>query len=284
MTFKEIKSSFRTVLSPFFDEQEVDSFFYLVLEKLHQLKRIDLALQPDLKVSAVELERWNLVLAQLKTQQPIQYILGQTFFCDLLFKVNEHTLIPRPETEELVYWILDEINNQNKFNSIIVDIGTGTGCIPISLKKNLPESNVFAIDISKEALKIAQENAKMNEVEVHFMQKNILETSDLQHQFDIIISNPPYVRQLEKEEMNTNVLAFEPHLALFVSDEDPLIFYRKIAELAIKHLKPGGMLFFEINQYLGKETVELLLNLGFKSIELRKDMYGNDRMVKVSID
>ena len=284
MTFKEIKSYFHTELSPFFDEQERDSFFYLVLEKFHQLKRIDLALQPDLKVSAVELEHWNLVLAQLKTQKPIQYILGETFFCDLLFKVNEHTLIPRPETEELVYWILEEINNQNKFNSTIVDIGTGTGCIPISLKKNLPESTVFAIDISKEALKIAQKNAKMNEVEVHFMHKNILETSGLQNQFDVIVSNPPYVRILEKEEINTNVLAFEPHLALFVTDEDPLVFYRKIAELALKHLKPEGLLFFEINQYLGRETVSLLAALGFATIELRKDIYGNDRMVRASID
>ena len=284
MTFKEIKSSFHTELSPFFDEQERDSFFYLVLEKYHQLKRVDLALQPDLKVSSAELEQWNLVLEQLKTQKPIQYILGETFFCDLIFKVNEHTLIPRPETEELVFWILEEINNQNKFNSTIVDIGTGTGCIPISLKKNLPESTVFAIDISEEALKVAQENAQKNDVQVHFMPKNILETSDLQNQFDVIVSNPPYVRQLEKAEINTNVLAFEPHLALFVSDEDPLIFYRKIAELAQKNLKQNGLLFFEINQYFGKETVSLLADLGFAAIELKKDIYGNDRMVKASFD
>ncbi|PKP15856.1 MAG: peptide chain release factor N(5)-glutamine methyltransferase [Bacteroidetes bacterium HGW-Bacteroidetes-23] len=283
MTFKEIKSSFSSELSLLFDEQEIDSFFYLVLEKYHQLKRVDLALQPNLKVSSAELEQWNLVLEQLKTQKPIQYILGETFFCDLVFKVSEHTLIPRPETEELVYWILEEIKKQNKFNSTIVDIGTGSGCIPISLKKNLPESTVFGIDVSAEALKVANENAKTNEVDVHFMQKNILETSDLQNQFDVIVSNPPYVRNLEKVEINTNVLAFEPHLALFVSDEDPLIFYRKIAELAQKNLKPNGLLFFEINQYLGKETVELLQNLGFKSIELRKDIYGNDRMIKAQL-
>lgn len=283
MTFKEIKSSFHNNLSPFFDEQEIDSFFYLVLEKYHQLKRVDLALQPDLKVSESELEQWKFVLEQLKTQKPIQYILGETFFCDLIFKVNEHTLIPRPETEELVYWILEEVKNKNNSNSTIVDIGTGTGCIPISLKKNLPESTVFGIDISEEALKVANENAKTNEVDVQFMQKNILETSDLQNQFDVIVSNPPYVRQLEKAEINTNVLAFEPHLALFVSDEDPLIFYRKITELAQQNLKPNGLLFFEINQYLGKETVELLQNLGFKSIELRKDIYGNDRMIKAQL-
>ena len=283
MTFKEIKSSFHTNLSPFFDEQEIDSFFYLVLEKYHQLKRVDLALQPNLTVSSSELEQWNLILQQLKSQKPIQYILGETFFCDLIFKVNEHTLIPRPETEELVYWILEELKHKNQ-NCTIVEIGTGTGCIPISLKKNLPESTVFAIDISEEALKVAQENAKKNNVDVHFTKKNILETSDLQNQFDVIVSNPPYVRQLEKAEINTNVLAFEPHLALFGSDDDPLIFYRKIAELAQKHLKPHGLLFFEINQYLGKETVELLQNLGFATIELRKDIYGNDRMLKASVD
>ncbi len=284
MTFKEIKSSFHNELSPFFDEQEIDSFFYLVLEKYHRLKRVDLALQPHLKVSATEFEQWKFVLEELKTQKPIQYILGETFFCDLIFKVNEYTLIPRPETEELVYWILDELKKQNNSNSTIIDIGTGTGCIPISLKKNLPESTVFAIDISEEALKVAQENAEMNEVDVHFMQKNILETSDLQHQFDVIVSNPPYVRNLEKAEINTNVLAFEPHLALFVSDEDPLIFYRKIAELAQKNLKPNGLLFFEINQYLGKETVSLLGDLGFSTIELRKDVYGNDRIVRATIE
>lgn len=282
MTFKDIKSSFHNNLFPFFDEQEIDRFFYLVLEKYHQLKRVDLALQPNLTVSSSELEQWNLVLQQLKSQKPIQYILGETFFCDLIFKVNEHTLIPRPETEELVFWILEEV--KNKFNSTIIDIGTGTGCIPISLKKNLLESTVFAIDISEEALQVAKENAEMNKVDVHFMQKNILETSDLATQFDIIVSNPPYVRQLEKAEINTNVLAFEPHLALFVSDDDPLIFYRKIAELALKNLKPNGLLFFEINQYLGKETVELLQNLGFATIELRKDIYGNDRMLKASVD
>lgn len=284
MTFKELKSSFQSTLSSYYDEQEIDSFFYMVLEKHHQLKRIDLALQPDLNVSTIELEHWHLVLEQLKTQKPIQYILGEAFFYDLRFKVNENTLIPRPETEELVAWILNEIKRQNILNSTILDIGTGTGCIPISLKKNLPESTVFAIDISEETLKVAKENAEINNVEVHFRQCNILEISDLENQYDVIISNPPYVRELEKKEIRPNVLAFEPHLALFVSDEDPLIFYRKIAVLAKEQLKPNGLLFFEINQYLSKETVTLLHDLGFATIELRKDIYGNDRMIKAKID
>lgn len=284
MTLREIKSSFHFSLSTFFDEQEIDSFFYLVLEKYHLLRRVDLALQPNLKVSDVEVKQWNFVLEQLKLQKPIQYILGETFFCDLIFKVNQHTLIPRPETEELVYWILDELKNKDERTFKIIDIGTGTGCIPIVLKKNLPNSTVFGIDISAEALKIAKQNAKLNEVDVFFNEKNILETSDLEGQFDVIVSNPPYVRNLEKAEINANVLMFEPHLALFVSDEDPLLFYRKIAELAKINLKPNGLLFFEINQYLGKETISLLSDLGFTSTEFRKDIYGNDRMVKASID
>ena len=162
----------------------------------------------------------------------------------------------------------------------ILDIGTGTGCIPISLKANLPQANVSAIDVSEKALEVAKRNAISNKVEINFIQTNILEVEDLNQYFDIIVSNPPYVRNLEKEEIKKNVLDYEPHLALFVEDTDALLFYRKIAQLALKNLAPNGLLFFEINQYLGKETVELLENLGFKNIELKKDMYGNDRMVK----
>ena len=175
----------------------------------------------------------------------------------------------------------------------ILDIGTGTGCIPITLKVNLPQANVSAIDLSEKALEVAKRNAELNKVEINFIQANILEVEDLSKlqtsnfklptNFDIIVSNPPYVRNLEKQEIKKNVLDYEPHLALFVEDTDALLFYRKIAQLAIKNLAPNGLLFFEINQYLGKETVELLQNLGFKNIELKKDIYGNDRMVKCSI-
>jgi release factor glutamine methyltransferase len=162
----------------------------------------------------------------------------------------------------------------------ILDIGTGTGCIPISLKKNIPNAEVSAIDVSAEALKVAHKNAVANEVEINFIFQNILKTEDLKQQYDVIVSNPPYVRNLEKQEIKKNVLDFEPHLALFVEDTDALLFYRKIAQLALKNLAPNGFLFFEINQYLGKETFELLGNLGFKNIELKKDIYGNDRMIK----
>ena len=165
----------------------------------------------------------------------------------------------------------------------VLDIGTGSGCIAISLAKNISNAQVFAIDISEKALATARKNAEINEVNVTFLEENILKTDDLEQQFDIIVSNPPYVRELEKEEIKKNVLDNEPHLALFVDDNDALIFYRKIAELALKNLSPNGQLFFEINQYLGKEMIELLENMGFKNIELRKDIYGNDRMIRGAI-
>ena len=200
------------------------------------------------------------------------------------FEVNPNVLIPRPETEELVEWIIQSQKSKAESQKIkILDIGTGSGCISISLAKNLPNAQVFSIDVSEKALATAQKNTKINEVNVTFLLKNILETEDLEQQFDIIVSNPPYVRELEKQEIKKNVLDNEPHLALFVDDNDALIFYRKIAELAQKNLSPNGQLFFEINQYLGKEMIDLLEKMGFKNIELRKDIYGNDRMIRGTI-
>ena len=281
---KEYKTQFITNLLPFYDEMEVESFFYLILENQRQLRRIDLALDIDLQFSAEEILIWNVILEKLQLEIPIQYILGTTHFYGLEFNVNENVLIPRPETEELVEWIISSAVNMLKFTNLkILDIGTGSGCIAISLAKNIPNAEVFAIDISDKALATAKENADLNEVAVAFIQKNILETNDLEQQFDIIVSNPPYVRNLEKAEIKSNVLANEPHLALFVEDNDALIFYRKIAELATKNLSLEGKLFFEINQYLGKETVELLEKMHFKNIELRKDIYGNDRMISCNI-
>jgi release factor glutamine methyltransferase len=243
-----------------------------------------LALNIDLLFSKEEIQIWNVILDKLKLEIPIQYILGTTHFYGLEFKVNENVLIPRPETEELVEWIISSAVNMPNFKNVkILDIGTGSGCIAISLAKNIPNAEVFAIDISDKALATAKENADLNKVNVAFTQRNILETKDLEQQFDIIVSNPPYVRNLEKAEIKPNVLANEPHLALFVEDNDALIFYRKIAELATKNLSPEGKLFFEINQYLGKETVELLEKMHFKNSELRKDIYGNDRMIACNI-
>jgi len=234
-----------------------------------------------MEITKSDIIRWENVLTELKKQKPIQYILGETAFYGMRFTVNGDTLIPRPETEELVELIIKEKakDKRQQARVKILDIGTGSGCIAISLAKNITNAQVFAIDVSAKALVIAKKNAQLNTVNVTFIQKNILETADLEQQFDIIVSNPPYVRMLEKAEINPNVLQYEPHLALFVEDNDALLFYRKIAELAKINLSENGSLYFEINQYLGKETVELLMNLGFKNIELRKDIYGNNRMI-----
>ena len=292
MLLKHYKTHFFDSLKNIQDEQEIESFFFILTEYLHNLKRVDLALNPNFELSEDDAKKWNAILADLQQEKPIQYITGEAWFYGLRFEVNENTLIPRPETEELVEFILKETSNfQLPASSLnILDIGTGSGCIPISLKANLPQANVSAIDVSEKALEVAKRNAQSNKVEVNFIQANILEVEDLSKlplpnaqnllPLDIIVSNPPYVRNLEKEEIKKNVLDYEPHLALFVEDTDALLFYRKIAQLALKNLAPNGLLFFEINQYLGKETVELLENLGFKNIELKKDIYGNDRMVK----
>ena len=323
MLLKSYKTKFIKELSSLYDDKEMESFFYLILENFHQIKRIDLALNPQMEMNDKQLLYWERVLADLKKQKPIQYILGETEFYGLPFLVNENTLIPRPETEELVELIIkqnskSEIPPEPKVNGAklnsklkILDIGTGSGCIAIALKKNLPNSEVFAIDISEEALETAKKNAQINQVEIHFIQVDILKINNLEQlptsnsqlptsnsqlptsvfqlpssnfqlptTFDIIVSNPPYVRNIEKQEINPNVLEYEPHLALFVEDEDALIFYRKIAQLALKSLSPNGRLYFEINQYLGKETVELIESFGFKNVVLHKDIYGNDRMIE----
>lgn len=291
MLLREYKTYFTTQLQPLFDDMEIESFFFIALEYLHQLKRVDLVLQPNFSINETQLEKWNVILQDLKKEKPIQYIIGETEFYGLRFFVDENTLIPRPETEELVDWIIksqEKVRNE-KVELSILDIGTGTGCIPISLKKNISHATVFAIDVSEGALAIAKKNAIENKVEVNFIKTDILKISDLQNfltsnfqfptQLDIIVSNPPYVRNLEKLEIKKNVLEYEPHLALFVEDDDALLFYRKIAELAQKSLSINGKLFFEINQYLGNETVRLLKDLGFQNIQLKKDFYGNDRMI-----
>lgn len=280
---KKYKAHFVKELSGIYDSMEIDSFFYLITDSLYHKRRIDLAMLPDFCIKEEELITWNEILKQLKEEKPIQYILGTTDFFGLTFKVSTDTLIPRPETEELVDWVLSVVKEFNEKELHFLDIGTGTGCIPISFKKNAPHFFTYGLDVSLKALEKAKENALLNKVEVEFIHQDILQTLTLEKEYDIIVSNPPYVRILEKSQMKKNVLAYEPHLALFVEDSDALLFYRKIALLAQKGLKPRGYLFFEINQYLGKETVALLEEIGFKKIELKKDIYGNDRMIKASL-
>ncbi|MDL2143127.1 MULTISPECIES: peptide chain release factor N(5)-glutamine methyltransferase [Flavobacterium] len=284
MKIKQYRTQFIKDLSPFYDAYEAESFFYLILEDKHQLRQIDLALNHELAFSEDDFLIWDFLVLQLKKEVPIQYLLGKTHFYGLDFEVNENVLIPRPETEELVEWIINDNSGGTKSKKIkILDIGTGSGCIAISLAKNLPHAEVYAIDVSKKAIATAKRNAVRNKVEVTFMLQNILETEELKHNFDIIVSNPPYVRNLEKEEIKKNVLDYEPHLALFVDDNDALIFYRKIAELARENLLQNGQLYFEINQYLGKEMIDLLEKMNFNNIELKKDIYDNDRMIKGTV-
>jgi release factor glutamine methyltransferase len=287
MLVLEFKKYFFSELSNIYPETEIQSFFTILVEfKLH-LSRIQLALEHNFELDRDDLDFLENALLKLKNQIPVQYIVGETAFYGLLFKVDKNVLIPRPETEELVEWIVQNLpigrQAHKKSESLkILDIGTGSGCIAISLVKNLPNAQVFALDISAEALIVAKNNAEFNQVTIDFIHVDILTLDKLPDTFDVIVSNPPYVRESEKDLMQQNVLFHEPNIALFVENENPLLFYDKIAELAKNHLTENGVLYFEINQYLGNETVDLLKTKGFKNIELKKDVYGVDRMVKCS--
>jgi release factor glutamine methyltransferase len=238
---------------------------------------------PETEIAATDAERIESILTRLKTGEPVQYILGHAEFYGLYFKVNPSVLIPRPETEELVEWAISSVGSLQLAAGSILDIGTGSGCIAISLKKNLKDAQVSAIDISPEALKTAKENAELNEVDVNFIQNDILNLTHhslLTTHYSLIISNPPYVTLDDKKQMHTNVTDFEPHTALFVPEDDPLIFYRAIADFASTHLEKGGLLFLEINENYGEQTVDILKHKLFNNIELRKDMSRKYRMIK----
>lgn len=281
MELKEVKNIFHKELKEHYPKEEIDSFFFLMIDHYLHLERFVLALQPDLVLSKEEEQPLFEGLTALAKQEPIQHILGVTTFMDMDFKVNEDVLIPRPETEELVRWIVEDVKTVEPNKPLkILDIGTGSGCLAISLAVHLPEAKVFAIDVSDKALTVAKQNSENLKADVTFIEADILNTEVLEKDFDIIVSNPPYVRMLEKEEMQQNVLGFEPHLALFVENDNPLVFYNKITSLAAKHLQEEGRLYFEINQYLGAEMQQLLAEHHFKNVELRKDMFGNDRMIK----
>jgi len=237
MTLKECRLHIHEALSKIYPKTEIDSFFFLMIEEKLNLQRIDTVLKPDLLISQDNLTTFIKIIKRLQNEEPIQYILKKTSFYGLPFIVDKNTLIPRPETEELVAWIIEEASKgklHKKDKISILDIGTGTGCIPISLAKNLIKSSVSAIDISQKALLIAKKNALLNNTKIDFFEMDILNTESLPQKFDIIVSNPPYVRELEKTEIKKNVLQNEPHLALFVDNNNPLLFYKKIADLAIK--------------------------------------------------
>lgn len=278
MTVNDYKKRFLNQLPAFYDETERLNLFYMTMEFVLNYSKANVVLNANESVLVENQQKINNVIKRLQDNEPIQYIAQKANFFGYDFKVSPATLIPRPETEELVGWVLTEMKKQPQKNWRVLDIGTGTGCIPITIKKEFPLAIVSAIDVSVDALKIAQENAVSLQADITFFQQDILKTEQLDA-YDIIISNPPYVRNLEKAEINENVLQHEPHLALFVDDNDPLIFYRKITQLAHKSLNESGMLFFEINQYLGNEMQQMVSEY-FKIIELKKDFIQNDRLMK----
>jgi release factor glutamine methyltransferase len=285
-TVKDVFNKFRSGLAHLYDEREIEALSLTALTEITGISKGSIKAFPEKELTDEQAEQLNHTLNELTTGKPLQYILGETEFYGLIFKVNEAVLIPRPETEELVEWVINSVGERASTAlhpaPHILDIGTGSGCIAISLKKNLPEAHVSAIDISAGAIWTAKENALLNDVQISFIQDDILqpkfETEYIK--FDIIVSNPPYVTLVDKEQMHTNVTDFEPHTALFVPENDPLLFYNAIADFAIKHLAADGLLFFEINESYGKETIELLSGKLFKNIELRKDMSDRDRMIK----
>ena len=279
MKLSQLKINCTTQLQGMYDREEIHSFFYLLCDSFLNYRRFDVSMNHDRLLSKPTIARFDSVLARLQAQEPIQYILGCTEFYGLPFQVNKHTLIPRPETEELVYWILSHVQNQGAVLDIL-DIGTGSGCIAVALAKILPRASISALDISLKAIALAKENAINNNVSVSFSDQDILDTKSLEKKYDVIVSNPPYVRQQEKKAMHTNVLAYEPSNALFVPNGDPLLFYRKIAQLAMVSLQTKGWLYFEINEYLSKEMDVLLKEIGFANIEIKKDFRAVPRMIK----
>jgi release factor glutamine methyltransferase len=280
-TVKDAYHEFRLTLAPLYGVQEADAIASMVLTELTGYSKAKLRAFVDDPLTEAQQQRAYEVLKEIATGKPVQYVLGHVHFYGLDFKVSSAVLIPRPETEELVQWILETMKGSHP--QTVLDIGTGSGCIPITIKKEQPDSELFAIDISADALAIAQANAHINTVDVKFVEADILnlQAAEILNQtYHIIVSNPPYVTERDKLQMHTNVTDFEPHTALFVSDNDPLIFYKAITEFASLHLLVGGYLFFEINESYGMETLDMMKRIGFINGELRQDMMGKDRMIR----
>ena len=282
MTLNEARTILTKELKNIYDTYELRNIIDLVLEHITGLPRIDQVKNKVPYLTCTQLEDIDLITDRLKKNEPVQYVLGEAWFAGMKFKVNKNVLIPRPETEELVDWIVKEAASYELRAASIVDIGTGSGCIPITLKKKFPVANVSAVDVCSEALFIATENAIQHNAEVNFILLDFLDEENWKDfgMFDIIVSNPPYVKQGEKNSMHDRVTSFEPHLALFVPDTDALLFYRKLSAFAIQHLDPGGSLFVETNETLGKEVEDLFRSAGFTNVQLKKDMQGKDRMVR----
>ncbi len=270
-------------LKSLYPATEIRQFSRIIFEYLAGFTATDLLTKGDVELTLSQIEFLDSCVSRLKKHEPVQYILGEAHFLDLKLEVTPATLIPRPETEELVMWICENVDTTD---AKVLDIGTGSGCIALGIKSQKPEFTVEAWDMSREALKTAKSNARNNGLEILFDRVDILSFEPEEKHFqkyDIIVSNPPYVRESEKKLMEPNVVEHEPHLALFVNDNDPLIFYREISKKATRMLKEGGFLFFEINEAFGDEVKQLLSGLGFRDIEVKSDLSGKGRMVKARI-
>ncbi|MEP2935065.1 MAG: peptide chain release factor N(5)-glutamine methyltransferase [Gilvibacter sp.] len=278
MTLAQLHTFFKESLSEQYPREEVQSFFELLAAHYLHFNRAQLILEKEALILAELLQIFKAAIDRLNNQEPIQYIIGQTEFYGLPLKVTPDTLIPRPETEELVDWIVNDTDSSDPIK--VLDLCTGSGCIAIALAHAMPHASVSALDISEGALKVARDNALQVSVAVNFTSADVLKGIPFDEKFDVIVSNPPYVRELEKAKMAANVLDHEPSQALFVPDNDPLVFYRAIATFAQTHLTRTGALYLEINEYLSKETKLLLADLGFEQIEVKTDLFGKKRMIK----
>jgi release factor glutamine methyltransferase len=285
MTLNEARTVLTKELKNVYENGELRNIIELVIELITNMPRAEQVKNKVAYLTCTQLENLDAITERLKKNEPVQYVLGEAWFAGMKFKVNKNVLIPRPETEELVDWIVKEAVSNELRAASILDVGTGSGCIPITLKKKLPQATISAIDVCSEALFSATENAIELNAEVDFLLLDFLDEEQWKelHQYNIILSNPPYVKQSEINSMHERVKEFEPHLALFVPDGDALLFYKKLAVFSNRHLKPGGSLFVEINESLGEQVVNLFRSAGFANIELRKDMQGKDRMIKATI-
>ena len=268
-------------LNKVYDNDELRNIIELVIEHITNMPRAEQVKNKVAYLTCTQLENLDEITERLKKNEPVQYVLGEAWFAGMKFKVNKNVLIPRPETEELVDWIVKESQKLKVKSQSIIDIGTGSGCIPITIKKKLPQATVSAIDVCSEALFTATENAIELNADIDFLLLDFLDEEKWIElgQYDLIVSNPPYVKQTEINTMHERVKEFEPHLALFVPDHDALLFYKKLSTFSLTHLNPGGSLFVEINEALGEQVVDIFRSAGFVNIELRKDMQGKDRMV-----
>lgn len=285
MTIQEAYTRLMYQLFDLYDDRESANIADMVIEHITGFRKIDRVLNKQVLLNKEQEITLADFTAQLLQHKPVQYVLHEAWFAGMKFFVNETVLIPRPETEELVEWIVLENQKSKVKSQKVLDIGTGSGCIPVALKKKLPLLEVHALDVSTSALEVAKQNAATIGTEIIFHQIDILNNDQWNKLpgFDIIVSNPPYIKQSEATEIQNNVLQHEPHLALFVPDDDALLFYKTIAWFGLQHLNQNGFLFFEINESLGKEVKELLLQNGYSNIELRKDMQGKDRMIKATL-